>query len=56
MVPRSQNPYPQYMLFMSMIMSTIYEYDYDNVNICGEISWLISTKLDAYPIIYVLVL
>ena len=35
-----------------------YEYEYDNdyVNICGEISWLISTKLYAYPIIYVLVL
>ena len=33
-----------------------YEYDYDNVNKCGEISWLISTKLYAYPIIYVLVL
>jgi len=33
-----------------------YEYEQDYVEICGEISWLISTKLYAYPIIYVLVL
>ena len=56
------------MMFMKIIMSKIYEYDYaydyeyeyehsyDHVNIRGEISWLISTKLFAYPIIYVLVL
>ena len=40
----------------------IYEYDYeykyyyDYVNKYGEKNWLISTKLYAYPIIYVLVL
>ena len=35
-----------------------YEYEYDNdyVNICGEISWVISTKFYTDPIIYVLVL
>ena len=33
-----------------------YEYEYDHINMFGEIRWLISTKLYAYPIIYVLVL
>ena len=33
-----------------------YDYNYDYVDLCGEISWLISIKLYAYPIIYVLVL
>ena len=33
-----------------------YEYEYIYFHLCGEISWLIPTKLFAYPIIYVLVL
>ena len=43
-------------------MFLIYKYDYeheyekDHIKSGGEISWLISTKLYAYPIIYVLVL
>ena len=33
-----------------------YKYVYIYVDLCGEIGWLIPTKLFAYPIIYVLVL
>ena len=53
MVPRSQNSYPQ----LHAIYDYEYDYeygheykcDYDHISICGEISWLISTKLYAYP-------
>ena len=51
MVPRSQNLYLQ----LHVIYEYDYEYehefkyDYDHISICGEISWLISTKLYVYP-------
>ena len=60
MVSRAQNPYSQYMLFTLWTSyeydneydheyDHYYDYDYDYVDLCGEISWLISTKFYAYP-------
>ena len=48
---------PVYVIYEhGYVYSYEYEYEYNYVNLYGEISWLIPTKLYAYPIIYVLFL